>query len=114
MIVIRYSRFANTEYRIPAIAHQTLTGTIVVFMNRRKFLKWIGLGAATVVAAPAILETAAPQIELLSMPALPAEMASWYGVIDPIIESTAAELGYRAGRSISVLYEQAFSESSNG
>lgn len=87
-------------------------------MNRRGFLKFLGIGAATAAAAPALLETAMVSETPAVLPAALAPEASIMGTygeytnfsafaiaaaIDEVVGSSAKELSYRVGKSIDTM-----------
>lgn len=93
-------------------------------MNRRKFLKWLGVGSAAVVAAPSVLAslgTDCVAVDPLLGAVVPAgafisEYASYTNFssfalsapIDSVVANAAKELGEAAGRDIASLYAQVF------
>lgn len=95
-------------------------------MDRRKFLKFLGVGAAAVVAAPALLTeaVAAPvatstcyQTYIMGKSAIIGGYADYAkfsdfalaSSIDEVVSNTAAELGRQAGESVRQLHRLEFS-----
>lgn len=92
-------------------------------MNRRKFLKWIGLGAIAATIAPQFLERIDPVLNIpVPVNAVIGEYNNYANFssfavkesIDEVVENSAIELGYQVGQSISLLYATAFDGSSSG
>jgi hypothetical protein len=96
-------------------------------MNRRKFLSWMGIGAAVAVAAPSTLFSNAPDtFATLKEKHLLCDLADYgttYGdfcnysnfsafaitsSIDDCVANAAAEMSYRAGLSVRELTQVAF------
>jgi hypothetical protein len=82
-------------------------------MNRRKFFKQLGIGAATV----AVTVKAAPLMKLISPVSVQATIGEYYdycnfssmqiaAALDKVVEKAAMELGKAAGQRIDFLYSQ--------
>ena len=88
-------------------------------MNRRGFLKMLGIGAATAAVSPTLAFKLAKTTGVRRAVGTQAVISEYVdyasfssmsiaAAIDPVVASAAAELGRRAGEDISTLYAQNF------